>query len=54
MEDTPAIWMLSVDGFIVDSRDLPLVFHKEAVRRGLFSYVTAPRQEDRHTEQNSE
>lgn len=54
MEDTPPIWMLSVDRFIVDARDLPLVFQKEAVRRGLIPYVTAPSQKDRHTEQNSE
>ena len=44
IEDNPAIWMLSVDGFIVDARDLPLEFQQEAARRGLIPYVPAMRQ----------
>ena len=44
IEDNPAIWMISVDGFIMDVRDLPLEFQQEAARRGLIPYVPAPRQ----------
>jgi len=54
VEDNPAIWMLSVDGFIVDARDLPLEFQQEAARRGLIPYVPAPRQKQEQTEQLSE
>lgn len=43
IEDNPAIWMLSMDGFIVDARDLPLEFQQEAARRGLIPYVPGPR-----------
>ena len=54
IEDNPAIWMLSVDGFIVDARDLPLEFQQEAARRGLIPYVPAPRQMGEKPEQLSE
>jgi hypothetical protein len=54
IEDNPAIWMLSVDGFIVDARDLPLEFQQEAARRGLIPYVPAPRQKKEQPEQHSE
>ena len=54
IEDNPAIWMLSVDGFIVDARDLPLEFQQEAARRGLIPYVPAPRQKQEKPEQSSE
>lgn len=54
IEDNPAIWMLSVDGFIVDARDLPLEFQQEAARRGLIPYVPAPRQKQEKPEQPSE
>ena len=33
IEDDPAVWMLSVDGFIVDARDLPPDIQQEAARR---------------------
>ena len=54
IEDNPAIWMLSVDGFIVDARDLPLEFQQEAARRGLIPYVPAMRQKEERTELLSE
>ena len=54
IEDNPAIWMLSVDGFIVDARDLPLEIQQEAARRGLIPYVPAPRQREKDPEQHSE
>ena len=54
IEDNPAIWMLSVDGFIVDARDLPLEFQQEAALRGLIPYVPAPRHKIEQPEQHSE
>ena len=42
IEDNPAVWMLSVDGFIVDARDLPLDIQQKAARRGLIPYVPEP------------
>ena len=55
IKDNPAIWMLSVDGFIVDARDLPLEIQQEAACRGLIPYVPAPRQkEEERPEQHSE
>lgn len=45
IEDNPAIWMLSVDGFIMDARDLPLEIQQEAARRELIPYVPGPRQQ---------
>lgn len=49
IEDNPAIWMLSVDGFIVDARDLPLEIQQEAARRGLIPYVPGPRKNTQQT-----
>lgn len=43
IEDNPVVWMLSVDGFIVDARDLPLEVQQEAARRGLIPYVPSPK-----------
>ena len=54
IEDNPAIWMLSIDGFVVDARDLPLEIQQEAARRGLIPYVPAPRQREEDPEQHSE
>lgn len=47
IEDNPVVWMLSVDGFIVDARDLPLEVQQEAARRGLIPYVPTPKPEKR-------
>lgn len=35
------VWMLEVDGLIVDSRQLPIDLQMEAHRRGLIPYVPA-------------
>jgi len=37
--DNPLIWMLDVDGFVVDARDAPLEFQREAYRMGLIPFV---------------
>jgi hypothetical protein len=37
--DNPLIWMLEVDGFVVDARSAPLEFQREAYRLGLIPFV---------------
>jgi len=37
--ENPLVWMLEVDGFIVDARSAPLDFQQEAYRLGLIPYV---------------
>ena len=37
--DNPLVWMLEVDGFIVDARTAPLEFQQEAYRLGLIPYI---------------
>ncbi len=41
VEKNPAFWMLSVNGYIMDVRNLPLDVQQEAARRGLIPYVPA-------------
>ena len=41
IEDSPALWMLSLNGFIVDAMDLPLEIQQEAARQGLIPYAPA-------------
>jgi len=40
-EQNPLVWMIQVDGFIVDARRVPLDIQLEAHRRGLIPYVPA-------------
>ena len=37
--DNPMVWMVSVNGFIVDARYLPRELQEEAYRKGLIPYV---------------
>lgn len=39
--DNPLVWMLEVDGFMVDIRKAPLKLQEEAFRRGLIPFVLA-------------
>lgn len=39
MQDNPAVWMLKVDGFIVDIRHMPLEIQKLAFAKGLIPFV---------------
>ena len=41
IEDSPALWMLSLNGFIVDAMDLPPEIQQEAARQGLIPYAPA-------------
>jgi len=37
--DNPLVWMLDVDGFVIDARTAPLEFQQEAYRLGLIPYI---------------
>ncbi len=37
--DNPLVWMLEVDGLIIDARTAPLEFRQEAYRLGLIPYI---------------
>ncbi len=39
MEDNPLIWLLSVNGFLMDIRQAPLGAQVEAFRKGLIPYI---------------
>ena len=39
IDENPLVWMIRVNGLIVDARDLPRPIQEEAFRRGLISYV---------------
>ena len=41
IEDSPALWTLSWNGFIVDARELPPEIQREAARMGLIPYAPA-------------
>jgi len=39
VDKLPMVWMISVNGFIVDARSLPRSIQEEAFRRGLIPYI---------------
>jgi hypothetical protein len=39
LEDNPLVWMLEVDGLVIDARTAPLEFQQEAYRLGLIPYI---------------
>lgn len=39
LADNPVAWMIKVDGFIVDIREMPRDLQEEAYRRGLIPFV---------------
>jgi hypothetical protein len=39
LDDNPLVWMLDVDGFVIDARSAPLEFQQEAYRLGLIPYI---------------
>lgn len=39
MDNNPMAWMVTVDGFIMDARQLPLPMQEEAYRKGLIPYL---------------
>jgi hypothetical protein len=39
IERNPLVWMISVDGFIMDVRQAPRAIQEEAFRKGLIPYL---------------
>jgi len=39
LEDNPMIWMLSVNGIVMDIRDLPIEVQEQAFEKGLIPYI---------------
>jgi hypothetical protein len=39
LDDNLLVWMLDVDGFVIDARTAPLEFQQEAYRLGLIPYI---------------
>jgi hypothetical protein len=39
LDDNPMVWMISVNGFILDARHLPREIQEEAFRKGLIPYI---------------
>jgi hypothetical protein len=39
IERNPMVWMISVDGFIMDARSAPRAIQEEAFRQGLIPYL---------------
>ena len=51
MDENPTIWLIQVNGMIVDARVMPTEVQQEAFRRGLIPYVPANRgNQDANTE----
>ena len=44
MEDNPLVWMLSVNGLLMDIRDAPREAQVVAFEKGLIPYIPADRQ----------
>ncbi len=45
LDDNPLIWMIQVDGFMVDARDAPREVQEIAFKKGLIPYIPADRQQ---------
>jgi hypothetical protein len=45
LKDNPLVWMLDVDGLLMDARYLPREMQEQAYERGLIPYVPADQQE---------
>jgi hypothetical protein len=39
LQDNPLVWMLEVNGFMIDIRNAPLELQEEAFRLGLIPFV---------------
>ena len=46
IDDNPMIWMLSVNGYFVDIRNMPRSVQEEAFRKGLIPYIPADEEEE--------
>jgi hypothetical protein len=46
MDDNPMVWMLEVDGSIMDIRTCPREIQQAAFEKGLIPYIPADRDEE--------
>src|SRR3954447_16744623 len=46
MDETPTLWMIEFNGFVLDARLLKREFQEEAFRKGLIPYIPADRADD--------
>jgi len=51
MDRNPRVWMLSVNGFIIDIRHAPRQLQEEAFEKGLIPYIPADRGDDSEKEE---
>jgi len=52
LDDNPLVWMLEVDGLVIDARSAPLEFQQEAYRLGLIPYIpgeNSPQEPEPHS-----
>ena len=52
IDDNPLIWMISVNGFIIDAREAPREIQEEAFLKGIIPYI--PDDKELESEQESE
>ena len=45
IDNNPMAWMVMVDGFIVDIRDMPLEIQQQAFEKGIIPYVPGEKEE---------
>ena len=43
LEHAPMVWMIQVNGFIIDARSMPIDVQRQAFNKGLIPYVPADR-----------
>jgi hypothetical protein len=46
LKDNPLVWLIEVNGFVVDMRSVPLALQEEAFRRGFIPFVPGKRPAD--------
>jgi hypothetical protein len=51
IDKNPAVWMIQVNGFLVDARFLKREIQEEALRRGLIPYIPERPQTVRHDDE---
>ena len=50
--DNPLVWMLNIDGFVIDARSAPIEFQQEAYRLGLIPYIPGEISSEEHEPQS--
>jgi len=54
IEDSPAIWMVMVNGFIVDIRHMPLEIQRQAFEMGIIPHMPGEREEQQEIKPKEE